>query len=86
MPMQFALTYHLEGPRERPSREIYDEVSEQVLLADELGFHYAWFAEHHAHIHLGHLPNPLLLALHLAGRTRRIHLGSAVICLNICIG
>jgi alkanesulfonate monooxygenase SsuD/methylene tetrahydromethanopterin reductase-like flavin-dependent oxidoreductase (luciferase family) len=81
--MQFALTYHIEGPRERPSPEIYDEVSAQVLLADELGFQYAWFAEHHAHVHLGHLPCPLMLALHLAGRTRRIHLGTAVICLNM---
>lgn len=81
--MKFALTYHIEGPRERPSEEIYAEVGEQVRLADELGFDYAWFAEHHAHIHLGHLPAPLLLALHLAGQTRRIHLGTAVICLNM---
>jgi alkanesulfonate monooxygenase SsuD/methylene tetrahydromethanopterin reductase-like flavin-dependent oxidoreductase (luciferase family) len=81
--MRFALTYHIEGPRERPSEEIYDEVSAQVLLGDELGFDYGWFAEHHSHIHLGHLPCPLLLALHLAGKTRRIHLGTAVICLNM---
>jgi alkanesulfonate monooxygenase SsuD/methylene tetrahydromethanopterin reductase-like flavin-dependent oxidoreductase (luciferase family) len=81
--VKFALTYHIEGPRERPSEEIYAEISEQVRLADELGFDYAWFAEHHAHIHLGHLPAPLLLALHLAGQTRRIHLGTAVICLNM---
>jgi alkanesulfonate monooxygenase SsuD/methylene tetrahydromethanopterin reductase-like flavin-dependent oxidoreductase (luciferase family) len=81
--MQFALTYHIEGPRSRPSQEIFEEVARQVELADGLGYDYAWFAEHHAHIHLGHLPNPLLLALHLAGRTRRIRLGSAVICLNM---
>ena len=54
-----------------------------MTLADGLGFHYAWFAEHHSHIHLGHLPCPLLFALHLAGRTRRIHPGTAVICLNM---
>lgn len=81
--MKFALTYHIEGPRERPSESIYAEIEQQVVLADELGFHYAWFSEHHSHIHLGHLPCPLLLALHLAGRTRRIHLGTAVICLNM---
>jgi alkanesulfonate monooxygenase SsuD/methylene tetrahydromethanopterin reductase-like flavin-dependent oxidoreductase (luciferase family) len=77
------LTYHIEGPRERPSAEIYEEISLQVILADQAGFDYAWFAEHHSHIHVGHLPCPLLLALHLAGRTRTIHLGSAVICLNM---
>jgi alkanesulfonate monooxygenase SsuD/methylene tetrahydromethanopterin reductase-like flavin-dependent oxidoreductase (luciferase family) len=81
--MRFALTYHIEGPRERPSQEIYEEVARQVLLGDELGIHYAWFAEHHSHIHLGHLPCPLMLALDLASRTRRIHLGTAVICVNM---
>src|SRR5262249_39278432 len=81
--VRFALTYHIEGPRERPSLEIYEEVAAKVELADRLGFDYAWFAEHHSHIHLGHLPCPLLLALHLAGRTQRIHLGTAVICLNM---
>jgi alkanesulfonate monooxygenase SsuD/methylene tetrahydromethanopterin reductase-like flavin-dependent oxidoreductase (luciferase family) len=81
--MQFALTYHIEGPRERLSAEIYDEIAAQVILADRLGFDIAWFSEHHAHIHLGHAPFPLLLALHLAGRTERIHLGTAVICLNL---
>jgi alkanesulfonate monooxygenase SsuD/methylene tetrahydromethanopterin reductase-like flavin-dependent oxidoreductase (luciferase family) len=81
--VKFALTYHVEGPRDRPSLAIYEEIAAQVELADRLGFDYAWFAEHHAHIHLGHLPCPLLFALHLAGRTRRIQLGTAVICLNM---
>jgi alkanesulfonate monooxygenase SsuD/methylene tetrahydromethanopterin reductase-like flavin-dependent oxidoreductase (luciferase family) len=81
--LKFALTYHIEAPRERPSGEVYEEIARQVILADELGFDYAWFAEHHSHIHLGHLPCPLLLALHLASRTRRIRLGTAVICLNM---
>ena len=49
----------------------------------ELGVHYAWFSEHHAHAHHGHLPAPLLLALHLAGQTRHIRLGTAIICLNL---
>jgi alkanesulfonate monooxygenase SsuD/methylene tetrahydromethanopterin reductase-like flavin-dependent oxidoreductase (luciferase family) len=77
------LTDHLEGPRERPSAAIFDEVAELVRLADELGVQYAWFTEHHAHAHHGHLPTPLLYALHLAGQTRRIRLGTAIICLNL---
>lgn len=81
--MKFALTFHVEGPREQPSLEIYEEVAAQVILGDALGFDYAWFSEHHSHVHLGHLPCPLLLALHLAGRTRRLHLGTAVICLDM---
>src|SRR5271163_3879484 len=77
------LTDHLEGPRERPSAAIFDEVTDLVRLADELGVQYAWFTEHHAHAHHGHLPTPLLYALHLAGQTRRIRLGTAIICLNL---
>jgi alkanesulfonate monooxygenase SsuD/methylene tetrahydromethanopterin reductase-like flavin-dependent oxidoreductase (luciferase family) len=80
---EIGLTDHLEGPSGASSGEIYNEVADLVRLADELGVGYAWFAEHHGHAHEGHLPAPLLLALHLAGRTRTIHLGSAVICLNL---
>lgn len=81
--IEFGLTDHLEGPASTPSLEIYQTIAQQTRLAEELGFEYAWFAEHHAHAHLGHLPSPLLLALHLAGQTRRIRLGTAIICLNL---
>jgi alkanesulfonate monooxygenase SsuD/methylene tetrahydromethanopterin reductase-like flavin-dependent oxidoreductase (luciferase family) len=77
------LTDHLEGAREQSSKEIFAEVADLVRLADGLGVKYAWFAEHHAHAHHGHLPTPLLFALHLAGSTERIHLGTAIICLNL---
>jgi alkanesulfonate monooxygenase SsuD/methylene tetrahydromethanopterin reductase-like flavin-dependent oxidoreductase (luciferase family) len=80
---EIGLTDHLEGPRDRPSAEIYDEVADLVRLADDLGVRYAWFSEHHAHAHHGHAPTPLLFALHLAGQTRRIRLGTAIICLNL---
>jgi alkanesulfonate monooxygenase SsuD/methylene tetrahydromethanopterin reductase-like flavin-dependent oxidoreductase (luciferase family) len=63
--------------------EILEEVSNLVCLADRLGVRYAWFSEHHAHAHHGHLPTPLLLALHLASQTRSIQLGTAIICLNL---
>jgi alkanesulfonate monooxygenase SsuD/methylene tetrahydromethanopterin reductase-like flavin-dependent oxidoreductase (luciferase family) len=77
------VTDHLEGPADRPSCDIFDEVSDLVRLADRLGVRYAWFAEHHGHAHQGHLPTPLLLALHLAGQTLGIKLGTAIICLNL---
>jgi alkanesulfonate monooxygenase SsuD/methylene tetrahydromethanopterin reductase-like flavin-dependent oxidoreductase (luciferase family) len=79
---QIGLTDHLEGPRDQ-SAAIFDEVGDLVRLADQLGVRYAWFSEHHAHAHHGHLPTPLLFALHLAGQTQRIRLGTAIICLNL---
>jgi len=77
------LTDHLEGARDQPSAAIFEEVGNLVRLADRAGVQYAWFSEHHAHAHDGHLPTPLLLALHLAGQTQRIRLGTAIICLNL---
>lgn len=82
-PFSIGLTDHLEGPPDRPSAEVFAEVAEMVELADRLGARYAWFTEHHAHAHHGHLPTPLLFALHMAGRTERIRLGTAIICLNL---
>lgn len=81
--ISIGITDHLEGPRERDSREVFAEVAELVRIADDMGVEHFWFAEHHAHAHCGHLPAPLLLALHLAGRTSRIRLGTAIICLNL---
>jgi alkanesulfonate monooxygenase SsuD/methylene tetrahydromethanopterin reductase-like flavin-dependent oxidoreductase (luciferase family) len=77
------ITDHLEGPSDRTSGEVYAEVADLMRLADELGVTYAWFAEHHVHAHRGHLPTPLLFALHLAQQTRQIQLGAAVVCLNL---
>src|SRR4051794_39510119 len=78
-----ALTDHLEGPATRPSADIYNEVADLTRLADALGVQHAFFTEHHAHIHQGHLPTPLLFALHLASQTKQILLGTAVICANL---
>jgi alkanesulfonate monooxygenase SsuD/methylene tetrahydromethanopterin reductase-like flavin-dependent oxidoreductase (luciferase family) len=80
---RIGLTDHLEGPADRSSAAIFGEVADLVRLADQLGVSYAWFSEHHAHAHQGHLPAPLLFALHLAGQTRRIRLGTAILCLNL---
>lgn len=77
------ITDHLEGPADRGSAEVFAEAAELVEAADRLGAGYYWFAEHHAHAHHGHLPTPLLFALHMAGRTRSIRLGTAIICLNL---
>ena len=80
--IEIGLTEHLEADVATPTRRVLDVAAELVREADWLGVRYAWFAEHHAHVHRGHLPTPLLFALHLAGQTDRIALGAAVLCLN----
>jgi alkanesulfonate monooxygenase SsuD/methylene tetrahydromethanopterin reductase-like flavin-dependent oxidoreductase (luciferase family) len=82
-PVDYAVTYHVEAERETPSAAVFGEVGRQVELADRLGFAHAWFAEHHGHAHIGHCPHPIAYASYLAGRTERIGLGAAVVCVNL---
>ena len=46
--MEFGI-FNLMGARDprTPTTQIFSEVSEQVALADRLGYCTAWFAEHH---------------------------------------
>jgi len=81
--MLLALTDHLEGPASQPSAQIYEEITSLIRQGDAQGLDYTFFTEHHAHVHQGHLPTPLLFALHLAGQTRRVRLGTAVVCANL---
>lgn len=81
--MRVTLMYHGEGPRHEPSRDVYADLFEQIGLAEALGIHAVWFAEHHFTMHNGHVPQPLLLALATAGKFRRIHVGTAVVCLPL---
>ncbi len=58
-------------------RKVMDEVLEDAVLADELGFDSIWLAEHHFSPY-GILGNPLVFAAAIAQRTRRIKIGTAV--------
>ena len=64
--------------QDKPTREVYADMREQVLLAEACGFEIAWFAEHHFS-NYGLCPSPLTMATYMAGQTSRIKLGPAVI-------
>ena len=74
---------HVEGSADTPSAEVFAEVLSLVEAAEDLGLAAVWFAEHHFGVHRGHLPATPLLALAAGQRTRRIAVGSAIICLNL---
>jgi alkanesulfonate monooxygenase SsuD/methylene tetrahydromethanopterin reductase-like flavin-dependent oxidoreductase (luciferase family) len=59
-------------------REIYQETTDQVRLAEQMGFDIAWFAEHHFSNYCL-CPSPVTMATYMAGLTKRIRLGTAVI-------
>ncbi|RUZ71533.1 LLM class flavin-dependent oxidoreductase [Mesorhizobium sp. M7A.F.Ca.US.006.01.1.1] len=62
----------------RSAKLIYDEAVEQTIVAEQLGFAKAWYAEHHFS-NYSLCPSPLMMAAHMAGRTKTIRLGTAVI-------
>jgi alkanesulfonate monooxygenase SsuD/methylene tetrahydromethanopterin reductase-like flavin-dependent oxidoreductase (luciferase family) len=60
------------------AHELYDNAVEQVKAAEANGFEIAWFAEHHFSNYCV-CPSPLMMLARLAGETKRIRLGSAVV-------
>ena len=56
--------------------DMLDNLRQQTVLAEELGFEAMWLGEHHFGPYgVGDLPNPILLGADLAARTSRIRVG-----------
>ena len=56
--------------------DMLDNLRQQTILAEELGFEAIWLGEHHFGPYgVGDLPNPILLGADLAARTSRIRIG-----------
>src|SRR5215470_14256481 len=60
-----------------PEKQAFEELLEQILLTEKLGFDDAWFAEHH-HSDYGMLASPNLIIASLAYRTKRLRMGNLV--------
>ncbi|HBQ34119.1 MAG TPA: LLM class flavin-dependent oxidoreductase [Ochrobactrum anthropi] len=58
--------------------EIYRETVEHVQMAERIGLETAWFAEHHFSNYCL-CPSPLTMTTYMAGQTKTIKLGPAVI-------
>jgi alkanesulfonate monooxygenase SsuD/methylene tetrahydromethanopterin reductase-like flavin-dependent oxidoreductase (luciferase family) len=61
--------------------EVLARTTELFVAADELGFDSVWVAQHHFGPVAGRLPSPLPFLASVAARTRRVHLGTAVVIL-----
>jgi alkanesulfonate monooxygenase SsuD/methylene tetrahydromethanopterin reductase-like flavin-dependent oxidoreductase (luciferase family) len=66
-----------------PHRDVHARVTRQVIRADEIGFDYAWVAEHHFSNEYGIMPDVFVYAAYLAALTKRIKLGTAVVTLPL---
>jgi alkanesulfonate monooxygenase SsuD/methylene tetrahydromethanopterin reductase-like flavin-dependent oxidoreductase (luciferase family) len=66
-----------------PHRDVHARVTQQILRADELGYDYAWVAEHHFSNEYGIMPDVFVYAAYLAALTKRIKIGTAVVTLPL---
>jgi len=66
-----------------PRRDVHARVTREILCADQLGFDYAWLAEHHFSDQYGIMPDVFVYAAYLAGLTTRIKIATAVVTLPL---
>lgn len=83
--MKFSL-FHLTSffPQFHASEaQFYQQLLEETDLADALGFHGVWFAEHHFFHYGGHLPSVPVIGAAVAQRTKRLRIGSGIVLLPL---
>ena len=80
--MKFGLFYEWPNPTLRDWRALFEEGVEQIQYSEALGFDYCLIAEHHF-TNYGNSPSPLLQALYVGQRTKRIKIGTASVILPI---
>jgi alkanesulfonate monooxygenase SsuD/methylene tetrahydromethanopterin reductase-like flavin-dependent oxidoreductase (luciferase family) len=75
--MQFGIFYIVQWHESRTQAQALREALEQIELADQLGLDEVWLGEHHFSRH-GLLSGLFSFAGHVAARTKRIRIGTAV--------
>ncbi len=75
--MQVGLFHSIQWPEGSAQADRYEQALDQACLADELGFDSVWLTEHHFSRH-GIVSDSLTVLGHLAARTERVRLGTAV--------
>ncbi|MFB3098065.1 MAG: LLM class flavin-dependent oxidoreductase, partial [Dehalococcoidia bacterium] len=78
--MQFGLAYEMQRPT-LDDQAVVEETLEQCILADEMGFDYVWFVEHHFLTTFSSSPCPEVMFGALSRLTKRIRLGFGVVVL-----
>lgn len=80
--MKFGLFYEHNLPRpweEGAEQKLFQEVLEQVELADKLGFQYVWQVEHHFLEEYAHSSAPEILLAAYSQRTKNLRLGHGIV-------
>src|SRR5262245_7224430 len=80
--MQFGLFYQCAHPTLLNCKLRFEEVVEQIQYSEDLGFDYCLIAEHHF-TNYGNSPAPLMQALYIGQRTKRLRIGTAAVILPV---
>jgi alkanesulfonate monooxygenase SsuD/methylene tetrahydromethanopterin reductase-like flavin-dependent oxidoreductase (luciferase family) len=80
--MQFGLFYEWPNPTLRNWKLLFEEGVEQIQYSEALGFDYCLIAEHHF-TNYGNSPAPLMQALYIGQRTKRLRIGTAAVILPV---
>lgn len=78
--MKLSLAYEMQRPVV-DDHAVIEETIEQCVLADEMGFDYVWFVEHHFLTGFSMSPCPEVIYDALSQRTKNIRLGFGVVIL-----
>ena len=84
--MEFGILFTSQPHKDRepyPHQAVHARVTDEIIVADRLGFDCAWLAEHHFSTEYGIMPDVWVYAGHLAAVTKRIKLGMAVVTLPL---
>lgn len=81
--MKFSLIYEAQtaDTSRAGDAKALNDIVEQAILAEEVGFDVIWAVEHTALEQYAHMSAPETFLAFVAGRTSRIHVGHGVICL-----
>ena len=82
--LRFGLWYAFRNPPQwhQPYQDLYAEVLEQIVWAEQLGYDDVWLTEHHF-AEDGHAPSPLPQAAAIAVKTKTMRIGTGVMLLPL---
>lgn len=83
--MEFGIFTQMHVPAGETEHSRFRREVEQAVAADAAGFKYDWAPEHHFLKEYSHQPAPEVFLSFVAARTKRIHLGHAIVNLTAAV-
>ena len=83
--MKFGLYFlpSFDPEMHRDGKTLYQQIIDQAVLAEQLGFQSVWASEHHFDIYGGYIPNPIVLLSAISQKTKTIRLGTGGVALPL---